>query len=447
MEEQRAQQPTYEELLALVTELRERIKTLEAELAEAKQAAARQAAPFRRREQLKKVAGQKKPPGRPPGHEGQFRPAPAVVHEEHEVSLPCCPQCQEPLDHIRRREQIVEELPPVEPLRVRLITYEGCCPRHGLVESRHPLQTSTAVGAAGTHLGPRAQAAAVALCHQSGLSIRRTCQVLKTLHGLQLSPGGLSQLLQRAARRTSDWFADIQRRIRTSAAVFADETSWYVGRPGWWLWVFTTPTATLYQVRDGRGSDVVREVLGNDFAGILVSDCLASYNPLDCRKHKCLAHHLRALKEHEESLTKRGLTSLYLTLWKLQLKDVIATWQARGELSGEAYAAKVEQIRRGIESLLDQSPSEPEENRFRDRLRRQRQYLVGCLDDPAAEPTNNRAERDLRPAVMQRKTSCGNKTERGKTAWEQLRSIVATAAHDGHDLLTTLASRLKLAPT
>lgn len=438
--------PSYEELVALIAELRQRIAVLEAELAEARQVAARQAAPFRRREQLKKPAEEQKSPGRKPGHEGHARAIPARIDQAHEVPLACCPQCQGALENVRRREQVVEELPPVEPLRVKLITYTGECPHHGLVESRHPLQTSTAVGAAGVHLGPRAQATAVALSHQSGLSTRRTCQVLKTLCGLSLTPGGLSQLLQRVARRTQDWYAEIEGRIRASAAVYADETSWYVGCPGWWLWVFTTPSATLYQVREGRGSDVVRDVLGEDFAGVLVSDCLASYNPLACRKHKCLAHHLRVLKEHEQTLSKRGRTSTYLTLWKLQLQDVIATWRARVQLSAEAYAAKVEQIRRGIENLLDQSPAEPEEIRFRDRLRRQRPHLVGCLDDPAAEPTNNRAERDLRPAVMQRKTSSGNKTERGKAAWEQLRSIVVTATHEGCDLLTTLADRLSLAP-
>jgi hypothetical protein len=70
--------------------------------------------------------------------------------------------------------------------------------------------------------------------------------------------------------------------------------------------------------------------------------------------------------------------------------------------------------------------------------------LLGCLDDPAAEPTNNRAERDLRPAVMQRKTGCGNRTERGKDAWQILRSIVVTATKTGDDLLTNLAARLQL---
>lgn len=446
-----ADRPTYEELLDRVAqleqelaELRARNARLEAELDEAKRTAARQAAPFRRREKLKRPDGEKKKPGRKPGHPGSYREPPREVDETVEVPLPCCPHCQGELEDVRRLEQFVEELPVVRPRRYKIITHEGVCPRHGTVRSTHPLQTSTAVGAAGTHLGPRAQATAVALSHRSGLSVRKVCETLETFLGLSLSPGGLSQLLARAAKRTEDRYDEIVGEIRVSAAVFADETSWYVGEPGWWLWDFTTDNATLYVVSQSRGSDVVEDVLGNDFDGILVTDCLASYNAIDCRKHKCIAHHLRALKEQEEALEQRGLRSLYLTSWKLHLKDVIATWNSRSEMSPEAWTAKVEQLKRGVENLLDKSPAEPEEVRFRNRLERQREHLLGCLDDPAAEPTNNRAERDLRPAVISRKISCGNKTVQGKTAWERLRSISVTAAKQGIDFVADLARRLAL---
>jgi len=437
-------QPTYDELLALVEQLRARIAELEGELAEAKQAAARQAAPFRRRDKLKKPAGEKKRPGREKGHEGSYRQVPAEIDETIEAPLACCPHCQAELQDLRRLEQVIEELPEFRPRRYKLITHEGVCPAHGPVRSTHPLQTSTAVGAAGTHLGPRAQAVAVALSHRSGMAMRNVCQTLRTFFGLSLSPGGLSQLLARAADRTVDWYDQIAGQIRASAAVFADETSWYVGEPGWWLWDFTTDDATLYVVADNRSSQVVQDVLGNDFAGILVSDCLASYNPINCRKHKCIAHHLRVLKEHEEALKKRGAGSLYLTMWKMLLQDVIKTWNARDSLAPAAWTAKVEQLNRGAANLLAESPAEPEEVRFRDRLRRQQPHLLGCLDDPAAEPTNNRAERDLRPAVISRKISCGNRTLAGKTTWERLRSLSVTAHKQGLDFVAALAPRLAL---
>ncbi len=159
--------PSYEDLEPLVGQLRdqncrltERVEALEAELAEARQAAARQAAPFRRREGLKKPAAEKKRPGRAPGHEGYYRPRPEQIDDTIEAPLPGCPHCHGELSDVRPCVPVIEELPPVTPRRIKLTTWCGNCPRCGEVRSTHPLQTSTAVGAAGTHLGPRAQALA-----------------------------------------------------------------------------------------------------------------------------------------------------------------------------------------------------------------------------------------------------------------------------------------------
>lgn len=441
--------PTYEELEVSVREQAETIRRLMQrieELETALQSAHRQSAPFRRRDEKKKPTAEKKRPGRKPGHAAEYRRPPEKADVEETVPLPECPHCHGEVTDVKPLIQWIEEIPPARPVWIQLTTYSGVCSKCGEVHSRHPWQTSTARGAASTHLGPRAQALAVALSHRSGLSMGRTCQALRVLCGLKLSRGGLAQLLQRAARRTESWFQDIVESIRRSAAVFADETSWYVGEPGWWLWTFTTPTATLYCVDKSRGSDVVHETLGDDFQGMLVSDCLATYNPIDCRKHKCIAHHLRKLKEHEESLAKRGIQSNYLLLWKVQFKDVIATWNARQNMPPAAYDDKVLQLNRGVQNLLERSPPEPEEIAFRDRLRRQREHLLGCLSEPAAEPTNNRAERDLRPAVIDRKLSCGNKTPNGKRAWEILRSIVVTADKRQLDVVQALAAHFRLAP-
>ncbi len=446
--------PTYDQLVALVqqqaTEIA-RLKRRVIELEELLQAAHRQAAPFRRDERRKKPAAQKKRPGRPEGHEGTYRQRPEVIDEHIEVPLPCCPHCEGKLSDVQQRNQYIEELPPVRPLCFHVTTWTGVCPQCGEVQSTHPLQTSTASGAAGNHLGPRAQGLALLLAHRSGLTMRRTCQVLQDLCGLRLSPGGLAQLLQRAVDRLEPLRAKIEQQIRHSAAVHADETSWYVGEPlccvkkGGWLWVFTTPQATLYRVEPGRGSDVVIDTLGNDFAGMLVSDCLASYNAIDCRKHKCIAHHLKVLKEHEESLAKQGIVSEDLRLWKILLKNVIATWKKREQVKPSTYARKVRQLQRGVQNLLGRSPPEAEAVAFRNRLARQRDHLLGCLSEPAAEPTNNRAERDLRPAVISRKLSCGNKTIAGKQAWETLRSVITTLPKQGTDLLETLTPHLRLA--
>ena len=98
-----------------------------------------------------------------------------------------------------------------------------------------------------------------------------------------------------------------------------------------------------------------------------------------------------------------------------------------------------------IDRLLDESVERAGESRIRNRLRKQRKHLIGCLYELAAEPTNNRAERALRPAVIARKISCGNKTNRGRQTWQVLASVAATCVQRGEDLIDYLAKHL-LAP-
>jgi len=156
-----------QELRARVTALEETIRELQqqrqelqAKLDEQVRAAARQAAPFRRRQRLKVPADQKKRPGRRKGHPGACRQIPDHVDEQAEVPLAGCPCCGGPLAAIEAVEQFVEDLPPRRPHVTRVVTYKGTCPRCGEVRSEHPLQMSRATGAAKVQLGPRAVALA-----------------------------------------------------------------------------------------------------------------------------------------------------------------------------------------------------------------------------------------------------------------------------------------------
>ena len=263
-----------------VRDLRDQNQRLQQQLDEQTRAAARPTAPFRRRDSQKVPEDSRKRPGRPPGHPGARRAIPDHVDEHAEVPLMGCPHCGAPVTAVEAIEQFIEEIPPVRPHVTRLVTYRGRCATCGPVPSSHPLQTSTATGAAKIQLGPRAHALAAALNKQFGLTMRKTCRVLQHTGGLSLSPGGLAQAVQRTAAKVTPAFDRLVTEVRAAAAVFVDETSWYVGAPGSWLWTFTTADATLYHVDPSRGRQVVLEMLGADFAGILVSDCLASYENL-----------------------------------------------------------------------------------------------------------------------------------------------------------------------
>jgi len=274
--------------------------------------------------------------------------------------------------------------------------------------------------------------------------MRRTCKILRELAGLELTAGGLSQMIDRLAERLEGDYEGLIERIRGSPAVNADETSWWVGGPGWWLWTFTCPQVTVYRVERSRGAKVVQEVLGEDFAGVMVSDCLSSYDPATYRKHKCIAHHLRAIEAAARLATQSD--PQYLRQWTLLLKSVIVLhrlWEQK-VLSDQDIALKRLALEGWIDQLLAGGRSQAGDARIRNRLAKQRPHLLGCLKDVRVEPTNNRAERSLRPAVIARKLSCGNKTDRGRRSWQILASLAATHDQTAADFIGFLADHAAL---
>jgi len=97
------------------------------------------------------------------------------------------------------------------------------------------------------------------------------------------------------------------------------------------------------------------------------------------------------------------------------------------------------------QALLAQPRADPAEESLRARLWKQRDYLRVFLDHPGVDPTNNLAERQLRPAVIARKLSCGNKTLAGAKAWQILASFAVTCSQRSRCFLDFLALRLPIA--
>lgn len=428
--------PQHRELQQQLEELRRENTALKEQLARAERAAHVQAAPFRRPREKRKGAPRK--PGRPKGHPAAFRRAPEQVDEEVTAPLEQCPQCGGPVEDVRPVTQVIEDI-QVCVHRVQLTTHTGHCAECGQVRSTHPAQVSTAQGAAGSQIGARALGLAAYLNKDLKLTLRKTCALLKQL-GLSLTPGGLTQALARVGDRLAEPFGQLQQELRASPAVHADETGWWLGGRSAWLWDFTTPNLTLFTI-DNRSQEVIRRVLGDDYAGVLISDCLASYNPHPGRKSKCVAHHLKAI----QSARERTPGSDYLRKMWLFWTAALNLHPLRERLDPERYAAHVAHLEHWLDQLLTDPRDDPDEQRIANRFRKQRPHLLTFLHVPGVDPTNNLAERQLRPAVIARKLSAGNKTDRGRQTFEVLASLAATCYQRQADFVDLVARAVTLA--
>jgi transposase len=303
-------EPSYEELRAENERLRRRISELEAQIERLTQAleasqrsGKRQAAPFSKG----MPQPQPKKPGRKPGDDygaKAHRPPPRRIDETYEAHLPqACPHCHSAVNETAVQDQYQVEIPR-RPIQRRFRVHLGECSGCGAaLQGRHPLQTSDALGAAGSGLGADAQASVCWLNKSAGLSHGKIVKLLKTLFGIELSRGGSAQIVARGGRRCEPAYKEIQEAIRGSPTNAADETGWRIGGQSAWQHVLVNERATCYLIDRSRGADVPARVLSFDYDGVLLHDGWAAYGQFTRAVHgQCNAHALRRAHELHETV-------------------------------------------------------------------------------------------------------------------------------------------------
>jgi transposase len=429
---------------------RERLKRendrLKKELATARRAGHRQAAPFSKGAPTAQPRRSGRRAGRRHGRHGHRRP-PRQIDETIEVPLPAhCPACGGGVDETRVADQLQEELPVARPHVRRFRIHLGHCRDCGRrVQGRHPLQTTDALGAAATHLGPQAVALIVLLNKRYGLSHGKTAAVLREWFHLQVQPSGVTHALHRAARQAAPTYAQLQAQVRGSPMVSPDETSWKVGGRSWWLWAFVTERAVVYAIQPGRGFAQAATVLGADFGGVLVRDGWQGYRPFTAAGHQtCLAHLLRRCRElrdaHPRAVWPRRVAALLKAA--LRLRD---RYQL-GRVSPHGLVVARGHLTRRLSQVIAHAPTSGELYHFAVHLSREESAVFSFLIDPTVDATNWRAEQALRPAVVNRKVSGGNRTTDGAATQEILTTVVQTARLRGLSSQDVLVDLLQ-APT
>jgi hypothetical protein len=278
-------------------------------------------------------------------------------------------------------------------------------------------------------VGPRAKALAADLKHRLGVSYGKVSEVLNDAFGLSVSRSGWCQADQKLARTARPVYEELLDALRQCSVVNADETGWRIGTLSAWLWVFTHRDLTVYTIRANRSSDVVLDILGTAFAGILTSDGFLAYDDRrlkDWLKQKCLSHLLKDLKEMNE--TKKGRALHFARQATTLLQEALALKREKPTLSSRTFSQRARTLEERLDRLIAQSRrfSDPDNARFAKRLRKHRPHLLRFLYVDVLEPTNNLAERMLRPAVITRKTNGCNRTQDGAAAHSILSSVLVT---------------------
>lgn len=436
--------PGCERLQRRVDALEERIRKLEAVLEESRRAGKRQAAPFSKGT----PKADPKKPGRKEGKDyGRAEQRAVPRHVEEILAAPLasrCPCCQGRVVEESIEVQYQTEIRPAQPLVRRFDVHVGRCEDCGKrVQGRHAQQTSDALGAACSQLGPNVVAFAAWLHQELGLSYVKSTEVLAQAFGVQVTAGGLSQALSRLALRAEPSYARLLKDVRRSTAVYPDETSARMNGQRWWLWVFVTTMATVYVQRPSRGFDVIEEILGQDFRGLLGHDGWAPYDKLSEALHQqCLAHLIRRAKDLLETATRGAVRFPRKVKGLLQDALRLRDRFEAGELGEHGFSVVRGKLEKRLTRVLEMHITHDENKKFQAHLANHADELLTFLYEDV-EATNWPAEQAIRPAVRFRKTSGGHRSPLGAWTRDVLLSILRTARQRALDPLELLARMLR----
>lgn len=409
-----------------------RIAELERLLEEARRSGKRQAAPFRKGDPQEEPARPGRKAGEAHGRHGHRRPPPEPDRILDAPLPECCPHCGGEIAHERDADPFQTDLPALPPpATTRFRVGVGRCRSCGRrVQGRHPDQTSDALGAAGAQVGPVAKGWAAWLHYTLGVSFDKVAKLFAERFGLTVTAGALCQAAQGTGTDLVPVNNQIARRVNAAAVVAMDETGWRIGGGPAWLWVATTREATVYNVAEGRGFAQATDIVDGDYHGTLVRDGWAAYRGYHEATHQtCLAHLARRCDELIEDLpawarhTPRSVRAL--------LGEAL---DARG-LDAEGRAEVIEDLTERVELLAERPHPHDECRKLVAHLHRERHALFTFLADPAVDATSWRAEQAIRPGVVNRKVSGGNRTWRGAATQGRMMTVFRTAAQQGIDAL------------
>lgn len=372
----------------------------------------------KRKRKARKRGGQK-------GHERHERALvpQCEVDKVHAVMPDRCECCERRLwgkDGEPVRHQVFE-LPRITPTVEEWQLHALECGHCGTT-TRAALPDGVPTGA----FGPRVQAL-VAISSGVYRMSKRTIQgFMLDVCGLSVSLGMVSKLEQRTAEAIAQPASEAHQHLRNAPVVNADETSWRQAKKKAWMWLAATATVAVFIIRDNRGGAVARELLGESFEGLLVSDRYAGYNFVDSeRRQACWAHLLR----DAEAFRAFGRTGERLADQIQKPARTLIRYHHRvrdGTMSRQDFVRKARRHREAIVAAVCRGRgfSRREISGVCKEIHKLRVALFTFVDHEGVEPTNNHAERLLRHCVIWRRLSFGTDSARGSRFVERMLTVV-----------------------
>lgn len=375
------------------------------------------------------------------GHIGWFRKKPKMIDRIEDVRLDKCPECgsRDLTECVSTHEHIQEDivLPTVEVTLYRKHRYycKNC---------KEIISPKGSDEIPGSCIGPRAKAFAAFLKYAIKISGRDVTALFSKCFNLKIASSSISGFMDQLKAEALPIYEDLIKAIRHSRFLHADETGWSIDGINHWLWKFSNKKVCVSHIDKSRGQAVVDKIIGDTYDGVLITDFLSAYNKIGARaKQRCLVHILRDLKKvmkywHDDREVMR-----YCQRLKKLFEDAIQLYRDyKDKMWDTVYCARRESLAQALKDFDFPNPNKRILRRFVKRLARHKNEILTFLYIKDIDPHNNHAEQQIRPDVIFRKVTFGNRSLAGAENHSVIMSIIQTAKLNGLDPIEALSKLL-----
>jgi len=381
----------------------------------------------------------RKKPGAKKGHPGRRRKAPGRIDRQETHRLRSCPCCGGRLQRCeRKRTRTIEDIPEeIQPVVTEHTIHRDYCPK--CKQHVEPVVSDAMPGAT---LGHHVIALSSWFHYGLGITIDQIVDILGYHLQTKLTPGGLIDAWRRLSEILLAWYEQIGEQAKGSTHLHADETGWRVNGQRSWLWCFANERNCYYMIEYCRGSPVLQKFFTEAFDGVLITDFWAAYDSVEAAdRQKCLPHLLRELEKvdlRNDSVQWRAFARKLRRL----LRDGMRL-RKRPDFAPGKFQSRIDRLNRRVGELAWQEYQDGDARRLTKRLRRYAEHLFTFLDYPYVAADNNFAERQIRPAVILRKNSQSNRSDRGAATQAILMSVYRTLKLRALNPTKTIAEALR----
>ena len=343
--------------------------------------------------------------GAPKGHRGNTRKIPLNIDTQKEIQCPsqCICGCNDILESKQSDSRYVEDILPICSHITEIVYKRGVCHKCGSMIRHKDVLSGPPVS-----IGPNLSAHLIML-RQMGITYRKLSYFCTETLGIPLSPSGVLGVVNRCAEKLRPANEEILCKLREQSVVNADETGWPVSNKSVYIWGFFNTSLAYFHSNKSRGAKVPKEILGENFKGIVLCDFYASYNFLQ-RKQRCWIHLLRDIANERKIFPASiSLSKFETRMWAVLNKGLDITKLENSVMKTKAIKSFDKELLSISKMRLPTGKASTLAKRISKHFQDMRRFIL----EPGVEYHNNRAERQLRPLVIARKNSFGSNTEIG----------------------------------